>query len=102
MLPTAVELTRDLVRVNTVTGNKKAAADVVAARMEAAGFEASQFPFPPGRTNLVAAWRGDGSGLPLPFTGHLGTGPVGESEWNRDPHGGEMAYGFMHGRAAAI
>lgn len=54
----------------------------------------------PGRANLVARLRGDGSQRPLLLTGHVDVVPVEKEYWSRDPFGGEVAEGCVWGRGA--
>src|SRR5512143_525881 len=43
----------------------------------------------PGRVNLVARLRGDGSQRPLLLSGHVDVVPVEREHWRHDPFGGE-------------
>src|SRR5690349_6574254 len=52
-------------------GNEEKAALAVAAALKAAGIEPVIVPFAPGRANLVARLRGDGSKRPLLLLAHL-------------------------------
>jgi len=97
----AVALTRELVRFDTVNppGNERPCAERVGASLEAAGFAVTYHAFGPGRASLVARiGRGE---LPLCFTGHLDTVPLGAARWSRDPHAGEMEGGRLYGRGAS-
>lgn len=59
-----LELTRELLRTETINppGNESRAADLVGARLEAAGFVVRRYPLAPGRDSVVARWAGRGSG----------------------------------------
>ena len=74
----AVALTQALIRQNTINppGNEAQCAALVAKRLEENGFTVTAIPFREGRTNLIAR-TGGRDGLPLAFTGHLDTVPLG-------------------------
>jgi len=52
----------------------------------------------PGRGNLVARLRGDGSKRPLLLSGHVDVVPVERAHWSHDPFGGEIDGGYVWGR----
>jgi len=99
-----VELTRELVRTDTINppGNEARAAQVLAARLEAAGLDVAVHELGgPERTSLVARWPGSGDAPALCLTGHLDTVPLGRADWERDPLGGEIDGDRLHGRGAS-
>ena len=97
-----VELTRELVRIDTVNPRspESAAAEHVARLLEGGGFAVSRHAFAPGRTSLVAR-HGPGARDPLCFAGHIDTVPLGAAPWTRDPFGGEIAEGKLYGRGSS-
>jgi succinyl-diaminopimelate desuccinylase len=97
-----VELTQELVRIDTVnpTSPEGPAAEHLARLLEAGGFAVSRHAFAPGRTSLVAR-HGPGARPPLCFAGHIDTVPLGAAPWTRDPFGGEISDGKLHGRGAS-
>lgn len=99
----AVELARQLVRMNTVNppGNEAACIGLLADILESAGFAVARHDFAPGRPNLIARWTGNGKRPPLCFAGHVDTVPLGSAAWRRDPFSGEIADGRLHGRGAS-
>lgn len=99
----AVELTRDLVRLDTINppGAEQQATDLIAGRLAAAGFAIEDIPLAPGRPNLVARIGGNGSRPPLAFTGHVDTVPLGLAPWTKDPHGAEVSDGKVWGRGTS-
>ncbi|MGD9508548.1 MAG: M20 family metallopeptidase [Geminicoccaceae bacterium] len=103
-LPSAVELTRRLVRIETVNppGNEAPAAELAGALLEAAGFAVRRVDLAPGRPSVIAHLAGSDPEAPaLGFTGHLDVVPVGETPWRRDPFGGESDGDRMVGRGTA-
>jgi succinyl-diaminopimelate desuccinylase len=99
-----VELTRELVACETVNppGGESRAADLLAPRLEAAGFAVERHPLAAGRDSLIARRTGIDPHAPaLCLTGHLDTVPLGETPWTVDPFGGEIADGRVHGRGAS-
>jgi succinyl-diaminopimelate desuccinylase len=102
MTPTAVELTRELVRIDTVNpvSPEKPAAERVARLLEDGGFQVSRHEFAPGRTSVVAR-HGRGARPALALAGHLDTVPLGAARWSREPFGGEIADGKLYGRGSS-
>jgi succinyl-diaminopimelate desuccinylase len=104
----AVALTQALVRQNTINppGNEQRCADILAKRLEDNGFAVTAVGFGEGRASLVARIGGqDGGGqegrLPLAFTGHIDTVPLGMREWSQDPFGGEIVGDKLYGRGSS-
>ena len=97
----AVELTRELVRIDTVnpTSPERPCAEVVGKLLEDAGYEVSVHEFAPGRASVVARRRGGGA--PICFAGHLDTVPLGAAPWTKDPFGGEVDGGRLYGRGSS-
>jgi succinyl-diaminopimelate desuccinylase len=100
-----VELTQELVRTETINppGDEARAADLLAARLEAAGLDVTAHALEGdrARTSLVARWPGRGDAPALCLTGHLDTVPLGGSDWKRDPLGGEIDGDRLHGRGSS-
>jgi succinyl-diaminopimelate desuccinylase len=98
-----VELTRALVRFNTVNppGNEQACATFLAAALEDGGFRTSAHESGAGRTTVLARLDGAVAAPSLCFTGHLDTVPIGSEAWRRDPFAGEIDAGSVHGRGAS-
>lgn len=89
-------LAQALLRCRSVTGTDAGAQEVLAAALEAAGFETWRVPF--GDTANLFARRGRGSPH-LCFAGHTDVVPEGAG-WSVDPYGGEVRDGVLHGRGA--
>ena len=108
----------ELVATPSVTGDERAAIDLVAGWLEPVADEVDLWVTPmaaleadpayPGRemerdTVPVVAGRvaGNRPGPTLVFTGHVDVVPIGDSTlWSRNPHG-ELEDGFLYGRGAA-
>jgi len=89
-----------LVRFNTTNppGNETPAAEYVRDVLTAEGIEATLLESAPGRGNVVARLRGDGSARPLLLLSHLDVVPAEADEWEHDPFGGELIDGYVWGR----
>ncbi|NWB09093.1 M20/M25/M40 family metallo-hydrolase [Pseudomonas sp. D5002] len=83
-------LFRELVEIDTshTTGNTTRGVEAAARYLRQAGFEDKDLqifePFP-GKGNLVARLRGDGSREPLLVVSHLDVVDASAQEWGRDP-----------------
>lgn len=98
----AVELTRKLVRENTINppGNENRCMALLAPLLRAAGFEVTEHPFGDNRSNLVARLGGKSGLLPLAFTGHVDTVPLGAKPWRKDPFGAAIEGDRLYGRGS--
>src|SRR5690348_13452945 len=102
----AVELTCELVRQDTINppGNERRCASILAQRLEANGFAVTEDVFGVVRSSVIA-WIGRGGNgggrLPLAFTGHIDTVPLGARPWSVDPFGGEIDGDRLYGRGAS-
>ena len=96
---TAVDVALELVALDTINppGREEAAADLLEARLAAAGLDVSRHEHAPGRTSLVARLSGPGPALCL--TGHLDTVPLGGAPWSVEPFG-EVRDGRLYGRGS--
>lgn len=74
----AVQLVRSLVDIHSPTGEERECAVFLQSYMQDAGIDAHLQEVEPGRANVVAAVRGDGSGPTLMLNGHLDTTFYGE------------------------
>jgi succinyl-diaminopimelate desuccinylase len=99
----ALDLALELVRLDTVNppGNEALAADLLSARLSAAGFEISVHEHAPGRPNLIARLPGTDPSRPaLCMTGHLDVVPLGGAPWSGEPFG-ELRDGRLIGRGSS-
>jgi len=98
----AVALARELIRFDTVNppGRERPCSEHLAGMLERSGFSTRLVPLDEARASLIAR-RGRANGRPLVFTGHIDVVPLGTRKWSRDPFGGEVADGRVHGRGAS-
>ena len=98
----AVELLGELLRLNTVNppGNEGPAQELLAARLDRAGFECELLAAQEGRPNLIARLAGPSDGPTLAMLGHVDTVPANPSEWSFDPWAGDVVDGMVRGRGA--
>ena len=99
----SVELTQQLIRFNTVNppGAERPCAEHLAALLVNAGFAVELIPFGEGRAQLRARIGGASDRLPLAFTGHLDTVPLGAQPWSADPFAANIVDGRLYGRGAS-
>jgi len=98
-----VEFLRGFLRCKSPNppGDTLAAAQFVAAFLERAGLTYKKVAAKEDRPNIIATTRFPMPGPHLVLNGHIDVFPVGvESEWKRDPWGGELQDGRIYGRGA--
>jgi succinyl-diaminopimelate desuccinylase len=97
-----IALTRELISFNTINppGRERECAQYIAKILEEAGFRVSLFEFEDTRTSLVAR-SGNEDELPICFTGHIDTVPLGEAQWKAEPFKGEIDGDKLFGRGSA-
>jgi succinyl-diaminopimelate desuccinylase len=101
--PTALSLTRDLIRCASVTPAEGGALALLDGVLKAAGFETHRVTFSaPGTPDIDNLYARIGAGAPhLTFAGHTDVVPPGErAAWRHDPFAGEIADGAIYGRGA--
>ncbi|MCA1664036.1 MAG: M20/M25/M40 family metallo-hydrolase, partial [Myxococcales bacterium] len=79
-------------------GNEDKAAKLVAAKLRAAGIEPTIVPFAPGRANVVARLKGDGSKRPLLLLAHLDVVGAAGQPWTTPPFTVTEKDGWLYGR----
>jgi len=99
----AFEIYKELVEINTVTatGDTGRAADAMAARLRAAGFDAADvqvFKPAPRKGNLVARLRGTGARRPILLLAHLDVVEAKPEDWSFDPFKLIEKDGYFYGR----
>jgi acetylornithine deacetylase/succinyl-diaminopimelate desuccinylase-like protein len=101
----AVQVLSDYIRINTTNppGNEKAGAEFLAAILRREGIEAQVLDedvLGPGRANLYARLRGDGSKRAIALVHHIDVVPASPQHWTVDPFAGLVRDGYVWGRGA--
>ena len=102
-----VRFHQDIVRIPTVntgqmpTGNETACCEYIRDRLGAEGIGAKILESAPGRGNLIARLKGDGSGPSLLLMSHLDVVPVEDpARWRHPPFEAVLAEGRIWGRGS--
>jgi acetylornithine deacetylase/succinyl-diaminopimelate desuccinylase-like protein len=95
-------LTQDLIRFDTTNppGNETPCVEHIAALLRREGIDPVVLESAPGRGNLVARLKGDGSQPPLLLMGHVDVVPAEADQWQRPPFSGDLVDGIVWGRGA--
>lgn len=98
----AAALLSQYLRINTTNppGNELQAAQWLAAVLRREGIESEIFEPAPGKANLYARLRGDGSARPLILLNHMDVVLAQPEFWTVDPFGGVIRDGYVWGRGA--
>jgi acetylornithine deacetylase/succinyl-diaminopimelate desuccinylase-like protein len=98
----ALRLCQQLLRIDTTNppGNERAAIDLLAGELAAAGLSPVIHEAAPGRANLVVRHKGSGARPPLLLAAHLDVVEADASRWSHPPFAGEIADGCLWGRGA--
>jgi acetylornithine deacetylase/succinyl-diaminopimelate desuccinylase-like protein len=93
---------QELIRLDTSNppGNEAIAADYIRRQIEAVGVQCEVVESEPGRANLRAVLKGDGSARPILLMSHTDVVPVEPELWSRPPFSGEVVDGYVWGRGA--
>lgn len=99
----AVELLQELIRFDTTNppGNERTIAVYLQKLLEADGIETKVLDVAPGRANLYARIKGDGSRRPLILLSHTDVVMAEPARWSVPPFSGEIRDGFVYGRGAS-
>ncbi len=91
-----------LIRFDTTNppGNETPCVMYIRDRLAAAGIDATLLESAPGRGNLVARLKGDGSERPLLLLSHVDVVPAEAEQWTHPPFAGEIADDHVWGRGA--
>src|SRR2546429_2125401 len=102
----AFDIYKELVEINTVTatGDTARAAEAMAARLRAAGFEGADVQVllsAPRKGNLVARLRGTGARKPILLLAHLDVVEAKREDWTVEPFNLIEKDGYFYGRGTA-
>jgi succinyl-diaminopimelate desuccinylase len=99
-IPSALDITRDIVRMDTRNppGREVECAHYLGDLLSGAGIDVAYHEFAEDRTSVVATLKGRGEKKPLCFGGHIDVVPLGTKEWSVDPFGAEIVDGKLFGR----
>jgi acetylornithine deacetylase/succinyl-diaminopimelate desuccinylase-like protein len=91
-----------LIRLDTSNppGNEILAARYIQDQLAQVGVDSEIVESAPGRANLRAIFRGDGSERPLLLMSHTDVVPVEPQYWTRPPFSGDVEDGYIWGRGA--
>src|SRR3989475_7105881 len=101
-LPFVVELTRNLIRLDTTNppGEEHIAVELIERLLHDAHVECARYESEPGRPNLVARVKGRGKAPPMLLQGHVDVVTTVNQSWRHKPFGGEIVDGYLWGRGA--
>jgi acetylornithine deacetylase/succinyl-diaminopimelate desuccinylase-like protein len=97
-----VQLMRDYLRIDTSNppGNELAAAEFFHRLFDRAGIPNTIYAYAPGRANIYAVIKGDGTLRPLVLLNHMDVVQADARSWRLPPFSGEILDGEMYGRGA--
>lgn len=98
----AVDLMQQYLRVNTSNppGNEIEAAKFLKKIFDENGIENEIFEFKPGRANIIARIKGNGSKRPIVLLSHTDVVTAEPASWEVDPFAAVIKNGFIYGRGA--
>jgi len=98
----AASLLSRYIQIDTTNppGNEIKAAEFLKTIFDREGIEAKIIESGPGRANIYAVLRGDGSRKSVLLLNHMDVVPADEKLWNEKPFGGEIKDGVIWGRGA--
>ncbi len=98
----AVRLLQEYIRIDTSNppGNELAAAEFFHRLFNTYGIPNTVFPYAPGRANIYAVLKGDGTLRPLILLNHMDVVRAESGNWKVPPFSGEILDGELWGRGA--
>jgi acetylornithine deacetylase/succinyl-diaminopimelate desuccinylase-like protein len=93
---------QDYLRIETVNppGNEIKGATFFKTIFEKDSVPSQLFEPSPGRGNILATLKGDGSKRPILLLSHMDVVPVERDRWEVDPFSGAIREGYLYGRGA--
>lgn len=100
--PQTTRLLQDLLRFDSTNppGNETPCIDFIERTLASEGIDSTVIESAPGRGNLVARLKGDGSLPPILLFGHVDVVPAEADKWQRPPFSGDLHDGIIWGRGA--
>ena len=100
--PQTTRLLQDLLRFDSTNppGNETPCIDFIARILAGEGIDSTVIESAPGRGNLVARLKGDGTLPPILLFGHVDVVPAEADKWQRPPFSGDLHDGIVWGRGA--
>ena len=98
----AVVLLQSMIRINSSSppGNETEVCQFIRDVLAAEGIDSKIYELEPGRGNLVARIRGNGSKRPILLMGHIDVVGVERDQWSVDPFAGLIRDGYIWGRGS--
>lgn len=98
----AVDLMQQYLRINTSNppGNELDAAKFLKKILDQHGIENEIFEYKPGRANIIARLKGNGSKRPIILLSHTDVVTAEPASWDVDPFSGVIKNGVIYGRGA--
>jgi len=99
---TAVDLMQKYLRINTSNppGNEIQAARWFKSLFDQNDIQNEIFEYKPGRANIIARLKGDGSKRPIILLSHMDVVTADAAAWEVDPFSAEIKQGSIYGRGA--
>lgn len=99
----ALELLKKVINVETVDGNERKVAEMLAEVFEAHDIPTEVVPFTddPDRAQLIATIEGSEPGKTIALSGHMDVVPVTKKAWKYEPFNAIEDDGILYGRGAA-
>ena len=100
LLNEALRYLQDYLRIETVNppGNEIKGATFFKTIFEKDSIPSQVFEPSPGRGNILATLKGDGSKRPVLLLSHMDVVPVERDRWEVDPFSGTIREGYLYGR----
>jgi acetylornithine deacetylase/succinyl-diaminopimelate desuccinylase-like protein len=98
----AVDLMQQYLRINTSNppGNELEAAKFLKKIFDEQGIQNETFEYKPGRANLIARLKGNGTKRPIILLSHMDVVTADPTAWKVDPFSGQIVDGSIYGRGA--
>jgi acetylornithine deacetylase/succinyl-diaminopimelate desuccinylase-like protein len=98
----AVDLMQQYLRINTSNppGNEIEAAKFFKRILDQNGIESEIFEYKPGRANIIARLKGNGSKRPIILLSHMDVVTAEPASWEVDPFSAVIKNGAIYGRGA--